>query len=92
MAKAKDSEPLTLKEFADENETPAQRAYNVMCIASGAASGLFTEFVKKGYLQMARAVFCEDDQDESAFEELVRPQIDNALADNILDKSQLPAK
>ena len=84
--------PPSLKQFADEHGTPAQRAYNVLCIAYGADPKLFGDFVTKGYLPKKRADACGDEygQVADAFETLVGPHIDRTLAKKILDKSWLP--
>lgn len=84
--------PLSLKEFSDEHGTPAQRAYNVLCIAYGADSKLFGDFVTKGYLPKKRAEACNDEygQVADAFQALIGPHVDRALAKKILDKSWLP--
>ena len=84
--------PPLLKEFADEHGTPAQRAYNVLCIAYGADPKLFGDFVTKGYLPKKRADVCEDEYQQvaHAFETLIGPHIDRALAKKVLDKGWLP--
>jgi hypothetical protein len=45
--------------FADEHGTPAQRLYNLLCIAYGSDKGLFADDVEKGYLPESRAEICE---------------------------------
>jgi hypothetical protein len=84
--------PLKLKEFADEHGTPEQRAYNLLCIAYGADAKLFGDFVSKGYLPERRAEFCyeEYEQIQDAFEQLITPHIDRALAEKIMNKNWLP--
>jgi hypothetical protein len=84
--------PPSLKEFSDEHGTPAQRAYNVLCIAYGADRKLFGDFVTKGYLPKKRAEACEDEyqQVSRAFETLISPHIDRARAKGFLDRSWLP--
>jgi len=42
--------PLTMTRFADVHGTPAQRFYNVLCIAYGADKQLFGYVVERGYL------------------------------------------
>jgi hypothetical protein len=42
--------PVELKHFADAHGTPAQRFYNLLCIAYGADPELFGDMVKKGHL------------------------------------------
>src|SRR4051795_4448810 len=58
------SQPSTKKNpFADEHGLPAQRFYNVLCMAYGADSKLFAELVDKGYLPKERAEGCADEYD-----------------------------
>lgn len=81
----------SVAEFADEHGTPAQRAYNVLCIAYGADEKLFEDSVRLGILPSERAEFCyeEYEQIQDAFEELVRPHIDRTLAKKIFHRSWL---
>ena len=74
--------PRSLEEFAGEHGTPAQRAYNVMCMAYGADAKVFGDFVEKGVLPRERAEICEEEyeQVQDAYEALVSPHIDQALA------------
>ena len=67
--------PLSLKQFADEHGTPAQRAYNVLCIAYGADPELFGDLVSKGYLPKKRAEGCGDEygQIADAFDGIDQP-------------------
>jgi hypothetical protein len=84
--------PLSLKQFADDHGPPAQRAYNLLCIAYGADSTLFGDFVTKGYLPKKRAEGCNNEygQVADAFETLISPHIDTARAKKVLDRSWLP--
>jgi hypothetical protein len=84
--------PLSMERFADEHGTPAQRAYNVLCIAYGADPELFGDLVSKGYLPKKRAEGCGDEygQITDAFEELISPHLNRALAKRILDGAWLP--
>ena len=77
----------SIEDYANEHGTPAQRAYNDMCIAYGADPKLFADFVSQGYLPMDRAEFCEDEyfQVKDAFELTVHPHLDLDLAKKILD-------
>ncbi len=90
-----DDAPLTPKEFAEDfaevHGMPQQRAYNVLCIAYGADTKLFGDFVTKGYLPKERAEVCEEEyeQVQDAYEELVTPHIDEALAKEIFDRTWL---
>ncbi len=81
----------SLKEFADEHGTPAQRAFNLLCVAYGADPKLFGDFVTKGYLPKKRVEACKDEyqQVSHAFETLIGPHIDRALAKRIFDRSWL---
>ena len=86
-------EPPSLKQFSDEHSLPAQRAYNLLCIAYGADPEGFGSIVSKGYLPSKRAQACdaEYDQIQDAFEKLIGPYIDRRLAKKVLDKSWLPS-
>lgn len=77
--------PRTMTEFADEHGTPMQRAYNVLCIAYGADEKVFDDIVSGGHLPRERAEYCweEYEQVQHAYDELIRPHIDNALAKKI---------
>jgi hypothetical protein len=59
-AKAEAKTPK-LERFANEHATPAQRLYNVMCIAYGADPKLFGDVVAKGHLPKERAEGCADE-------------------------------
>ena len=78
-------------EFADEHGTPLQRAYNVLCIAYGADMKVFENIVSGGYLPKERAEYCweEYEQVEYAYEELIGPHVDKALAKKIFKRSWL---
>jgi Putative metallopeptidase len=77
---------LEIKKFANEHGVPAQRFYNVLCIAYGADEKMFADFVEKGYLPESRAEACggEYDQTAFAFKKLIGPYIDKALAKKVL--------
>jgi hypothetical protein len=87
-----EAERPILKEFSGAHGTPAQRAYNMLCIAYGADPKLFGDFVTNGYLPKERAESCDDEYGQvlDAFEILISPHIDRALAKKVLDKSWLP--
>jgi hypothetical protein len=84
--------PLGMTQFADVHGTPAQRYYDVLCIAYGADAQLFGDFVEKGYLPKERAEDCKDEyrQVAYAYEQLIGPHIDTGLAKEVFDKSWLP--
>src|SRR4051794_15415663 len=55
------SQVLALKKFSDEHGIPAQRFYNVMCMAYGADPKLFADVVEQNYLPKERAEACHDE-------------------------------
>jgi Putative metallopeptidase len=83
---------VELKAFSDEHGTPAQRFYNVLCIAYGADPELFESIVAKGYLPSERAELCADEyrQVAYAFQTLIAPHIDPDLAAKVHAKKWLP--
>ena len=80
-----------VEDYASEHSTPAQRAFNLLCIAYGADTKEFADIVSKGHLPKARAEFCEEEyeQVQDAFEILIKPHIDPVLADKVLNNSWL---
>jgi hypothetical protein len=64
--------------FADEHGTPAQRLFNLLCVAYGSDTQLFADVVEKGYLPAERAEGCEDEyrQIDFAYRSLIAPQVD----------------
>jgi hypothetical protein len=81
----------SMEDYANEHGTPAQRFFNVLCIAYGADTKLFGDIVSKGYLPQTRAEYCDEEyeQVQDAVELLIIPHIDLDLADKILDNSWL---
>jgi hypothetical protein len=81
-----------LAAFSDVHGAPAERFYNLVCLAYGADPVLFADVVEKGYLPKERASTCkrEYDQVAFAFRELIDPHIDQQLARQVLDNSWLP--
>jgi hypothetical protein len=73
---------LALKKFSDEHGIPAQRFYNVLCMAYGADPKLFADVVGRDYLPKDRAEGCEDEykQVNFAFKTLIGPHIDRREA------------
>jgi hypothetical protein len=86
-----ESSPRLLEDYAGEHGTPAQRAYNLLCMAYGSDVKLFRDIVSKGYLPKGRAEFCDEEyeQVQYAFDELIAPHIDRALAESILDRTRM---
>ena len=80
------SKPSTKKTpFADEHGLPAQRFYNVLCMAYGADSKLFADLVDKGYLPKERAEGCADEYEQviRALNKLIGPYIDQTRAKQV---------
>jgi hypothetical protein len=91
LYEASSKQAPSMAEYANEHGTPAQRAYNVLCIAYGADPKLFGQIVDEGILPWERAEFCDEEyeQIQDAFEELISPHIDYALAKENFDRSWL---
>jgi hypothetical protein len=77
--------------FADDHGLPAQRFYNVLCIAYGADPKLFADFVEKEYLPKERAEACADEYEQVAFamKKLIQPYIDQPQARRVRAKQWL---
>ena len=92
MAEVVDTDPPSIEEYADEQSTSEQRAYNLMCIAYGSDPELFKIFTAKGGLPEERAEICAEEYEllVLAFETLIDPYIDYDMADKIFDASWLP--
>jgi hypothetical protein len=86
------SKPSTRKNpFADEHGLPAQRFYNVLCMAYGADPKLFADLVDKGYLPRERAERCVDEYEQvvKALNKLIGPYIDQTRARQVRAKQWL---
>jgi hypothetical protein len=79
---------LALKKFSDEHGIPAQRFYNVLCIAYGADPKLFSDVVERNYLPRDRAEGCEEEyrQVRFAFRTLISPHVDRKEARRALKR------
>ena len=77
---------LEIRKFSDEHGVPAQRFFNVLCVAYGADDRVFADVVQKGYLPESRAEACyrEYEQTAFAFKRLIGPYIDKVLAKKVL--------
>jgi hypothetical protein len=82
----------SMEDYANEHGTPAQRFFNVLCIAYGADTKLFGDIVSKGYLPKSRAEYCEEEyeQVQDAVDLLIVPHIDVDLADELMGNAWLP--
>jgi hypothetical protein len=69
------------KQFANVHGLPAQRLYNVLCMAYGSDPELFGDVVQKGYLPEDRADGCGDEykQVEYAYKKLIFPYVDQEV-------------
>jgi len=92
MDERKSDQCRSMEDYADEHGTPAQRFFNVLCIAYGADTRLFGDIVSKGYLPKNRAEYCEEEyeQVQDAVDLLIIPHIDLDLADKLMDSAWLP--
>ena len=84
-----------LAAFSDVHAAPAQRFYNMICLAYGADPILFAEFVEKDskdYLPQDRARNCKNEFDQVtfAFRGAIRPHLDQRLEKQVLDMDWLP--
>jgi hypothetical protein len=81
----------SMEDYANEHGTPAQRFYNVLCIAYGADTKEYADVVSGGYLPKERAEFCEEEyeQVQDAFDMLVLPHIDLDLVEELEDTQWL---
>jgi hypothetical protein len=84
-----------LAAFSDVHAAPAQRFYNLLCLAYGADPILFADFVKgdsKDYLPKGRAHNCKREYDQVAFAflTLIRPHLDRQMAREVLKETWFP--
>jgi hypothetical protein len=81
-----------LAAFSDVHGAPAQRFYNLICLAYGANPTVFADVVDKGYLPKDRARDCRAEYDQAAFafQDLIEPHVDQTLKRQVLDQSWLP--
>ena len=77
--------------FADEHGLPAQRFYNILCMAYGQDPKLFADVLKKGYLPPERAEYCGDEYAKvvHAMKILIDPDIDATVAKQVKAKRWL---
>lgn len=83
---------LKPKEFSSVHGTPHQRFFNLLCIAYGAHQEAFSDLVEKGYLPEDRAEDCRSEfqQAAHAFDVLIQPHVDEALAKKAFGKRWMP--
>ena len=68
--------------LSNEHSTPAQRAFNILCVGYGADEKLFADVVEKNYLPKGRAEVCAREYNDLNFAmtKLISPHIDMRLA------------
>jgi hypothetical protein len=78
--------------FSDIHGPPAQRYFNLICIAYGARPDTFKEVIDKHYLPQSRAGDCAFEYSALAwaFNHLIEPNIDRELGQKVLDRNWLP--
>jgi hypothetical protein len=84
---------LPLAAFSGAHSPPAQRFFNLMCLAYGAdPSAVFSDLIELGYLPASRASRCQWEYGRLsfAFRRLVMPHVDADLARHVLDAAWLP--
>jgi hypothetical protein len=84
---------IPLVAFSGSHSPPAQRFFNLMCLAYGSDStGVFADLVDMGYLTPTRAPRCrrEFNRLSFAFRELIVPHMDKERARQVLDTKWLP--
>jgi hypothetical protein len=72
---------------------PAQRFYNLLCMAYGADPQTFGDLISQGYLPESRARSCHNEYGELnfAFQQLIQPHLDPQLTKEVMQKEWLPA-
>jgi hypothetical protein len=81
---------VPLQAFSDVHGVPAQRFFNLLCVAYGANAELFADVMK--YLPKTRAADCKREyhQVAFAFQKLVLPHVDRDLAKQVFRRAWLP--
>jgi hypothetical protein len=81
-----------LAAFSDAHSPPPERFYNLLCLAYGADSELFADFINQGYLPQSRARGCRREYGELvyAFNKVIVPHLDQQIARQVLQKAWLP--
>ena len=81
-AREAQKEGLSVKSFADEHGLPAQRYFNVLCMAYGEDPKTFADALTRGRLPKERAEGCADEykQVQRAYNRLIRPYVSQKRA------------
>ncbi len=92
MLEVEDTDPPTMEEYADEQATPEQRAFNLSCMAYGSDPELFEDVLTLVGMPQERVDICEEEYElfSLAYEKLISPHIDPELAQRVFEKSWLP--
>jgi hypothetical protein len=92
MLEVEDTDPPTMEEYADEQSTPEQRAFNLSCMAYGSNPELFEDVLTLVGMPQERVDICEEEYElfSLAYEKLISPHIDSELAQRVFEKSWLP--
>jgi len=85
---------LPLRAFTDMHGLPAQRYYNLLCIAYGADAKAFARVVDEGLLPQERARDCGREYSgvAHAFSRLIAPHLDQELVKRVHQRDWLPSK
>ena len=83
---------VPLKAFSDVHGLPAQRFFNLVCLAYGADPKAFADTTEEKYLPPERSGDCPRaySQIAFAFQRLISPHIDQDLAKQVWQKDWLP--
>jgi hypothetical protein len=92
LSEAQLNGPPTMEDFAGEHSTPEQRAFNLLCMAYGADPDLFEDIAVRGGLPLYRLDICEEEYELIflAYQALIAPHVDPALAEKVFDRTWLP--
>ena len=82
---------LELKDFANEHGLPAQRYFNLLCMAYGFDRELFADAVVDWHLPPERAEGCENEYEQfhHAYQKLIEPYVDPQLLTSVRDAEWL---
>ena len=84
---------IPIQSLSNEHSTPAQRAFNILCIGYGADKKLFADVVEKDFLPKGRAEVCEREYNDLDFAmtKLIKPHIDQARPRNLTRSGHEPS-
>jgi Putative metallopeptidase len=90
-SKQAQSEMASMAQQADIHELPAQRYYNVLCMAYGDDPNLFADAIQYWHLPESRAKDCHYEylRYQYAFRILIEPYVDHALVEKLKAKRLL---